>query len=82
MNRTTLERLAARAIHLDETAWGTDAAIEAANAYAVACEEAGYRFDEDEDAQRFAYCGAKATTAELVRFTLPRAIAALDGGKA
>jgi hypothetical protein len=74
----TLETLAARAISLSECdeSWGTDEAIAAENAYVMACEEVGYHFEEDEDAQRFAYSGPKATADEIIAYTLPRAIAA------
>jgi hypothetical protein len=74
----TLETLAARAISLSECdeSWGTDEAIAAENAYVMACEEVGYHFEEDEDSQRFAYSGPKATADELIAYTLPRAIAA------
>lgn len=74
----TLGTLAERAISLsdcDET-WGSDEAIAACNAYWMACEEAGYLFDEDEEAQRYAYSGPKATADEIIAYTLPRAIAA------
>lgn len=74
----TLATLAARAISLSkcDATWGSDEAIAAENAYVMACEDVGYHFEEDEEAQRYAYSGAKATADEVIAYTLPRAIAA------
>ena len=80
----TLATLAARAISLSkcDATWGSDEAIAAENAYVMACEDVGYHFEEDEEAQRYAYSGAKATADEIIAHTLPRAIAAVVGGAA
>ena len=76
MTETTLRLLAANFIEIDkdDDAWGSDEHIDAGNAYAQACEAVGYFWEEDKEAYEFAMCGAKATGAELVAFTLPRAL--------